>query len=48
MTSPPRATARSSFRPEFQALNKQIGQVGTFAGILGILTIYVMTANPFL
>jgi uncharacterized membrane protein len=33
---------------EFQALNRQLGQVGTFAGILIILTIYVMTAKPFL
>ncbi len=33
---------------EFQALNRQVGQVGTFAGILIILTIYVMTAKPFL
>lgn len=36
------------FSSEFQALNKQLGQVGTFAGILIILTIYVMTAKPFL
>ena len=40
--------AEVKFSPEFQALNKQIGQVGMFAGILGILTIYVMTAKPFL
>ena len=33
---------------EFQALNRQVGQVGTFAGLLIILTIYVMTAKPFL
>lgn len=33
---------------EFHALNRQVGQVGTFAGILIILTIYVMTAKPFL
>lgn len=34
--------------PEFQALNKRIGQVGTATGLLIILTIYVMTAKPFL
>lgn len=33
---------------EFQALNKRVGQVGTFAGLLVIITIYVMTAKPFL
>jgi hypothetical protein len=33
---------------EFHALNRRVGQVGTFAGILIILTIYVMTAKPFL
>jgi uncharacterized membrane protein len=33
---------------EFNALNKQVGQVGTGLGIFLILTIYVMTAKPFL
>lgn len=33
---------------EFQALNRRVGQVGTLAGILVIITIYVMTAKPFL
>lgn len=33
---------------EFQALNKQVGMVGTIVGIFIILTIYVMTAQPFL
>jgi hypothetical protein len=33
---------------EFHALKRRVGQVGTFAGILIILTIYVMTAKPFL
>ena len=33
---------------DFQALNKQLAKVGTFAGVLIILTIYVMTAKPFL
>ena len=34
--------------PEYQALSKQLGQVGMFAGLVVILTIYVMTAKPFL
>ena len=33
---------------EFQALNGQVAKVGTAAGILILLTIYVMTAKPFL
>lgn len=33
---------------EFQALNGQIAKVGTAAGILILLTIYVMTTKPFL
>lgn len=33
---------------EFNALNQRLAQVGTIAGILVILTIYVMTAKPFL
>jgi hypothetical protein len=33
---------------EYQALSKQLGQVGMFAGLVVILTIYVMTAKPFL
>ena len=33
---------------EFQALNQQIGKVGMAVGIFTILTIYVMTAKPFL
>ena len=36
------------FSAEFQALNGQIAKVGTAAGILIILTIYVMAAKPFL
>jgi hypothetical protein len=35
------------FSAEFQALNKQVGKVGTVAGLIVILTIYVMTAQPF-
>lgn len=33
---------------EFQALNGQVAKVGTATGILILLTIYVMTAKPFL
>lgn len=33
---------------EFSALNQQLARVGTFTGILVILTIYIMTAKPFL
>lgn len=36
------------FSAEFDAVNAKIGQVGMFAGIITILTIYVMTAKPFL
>ena len=31
-----------------QALGQQIGMVGAFMGVLVILTVYVMTAKPFL
>ena len=33
---------------EFNGLSSQIAKVGTAAGIVIILTIYVMTAKPFL
>ncbi len=33
---------------EAQALGQQIGKVGAFLGLLVIITIYVMTAKPFL
>ena len=32
---------------EFEAVNKRLGQVGGAAGLLVVLTIYVMTAQPF-
>jgi hypothetical protein len=32
---------------EFEAVNKRLGQVGGAAGLLIVLTIYVMTAQPF-
>lgn len=33
---------------EFHSLSARVGQVGTILGVLGILTIYFMTAKPFL
>ena len=33
---------------EFNGLSSQIAKVGTVAGVVIILTIYVMTAKPFL
>ena len=33
---------------EAQALGQKIGMVGAFMGVLVILTVYVMTAKPFL
>jgi hypothetical protein len=43
--SEPGATRLSE---EYQVLNRQVGKVGTLAGLLVIVTIYVMTAKPFL
>jgi hypothetical protein len=34
--------------PEFHELNRQVGQVGMAAGLLVLLTVYVMVAKPFL
>jgi hypothetical protein len=42
------ADGRVELSPEFQALNRRVGQVWTFVGVLVIITIYVMTAKPFL
>lgn len=36
------------FSSEFQALNAQVGKVGTVVGVVVLLTVYVMTAKPFL
>jgi uncharacterized membrane protein len=33
---------------EFHELNRKVGQVGMFAGLLVLLTVYVMVAKPFL
>jgi uncharacterized membrane protein len=34
--------------PEFEALSRRIGQVGTLAGIIVVVTIFFMTYKPFL
>lgn len=34
--------------PEFEALGQRVGQVGTFAGLLVVVTIFFMTYKPFL
>jgi uncharacterized membrane protein len=34
--------------PEFEALGQRIGQVGTLAGVIVIVTIFFMTYKPFL
>ncbi len=34
--------------PEFEALGQRIGQVGTLAGIIVVVTIFFMTYKPFL
>ena len=33
---------------DYMALSKRTGQIGTFAGLLVIITVYFMTAKPFL
>jgi uncharacterized membrane protein len=34
--------------PEFEALGQRIGQVGTLAGVIVIVTVFFMTYKPFL
>lgn len=34
--------------PEFEALGQRIGQVGTLAGVLVIVTVFFMTYKPFM
>jgi hypothetical protein len=34
--------------PEFEALGQRIGQVGTLAGVLVVVTIFVMAYKPFM
>jgi hypothetical protein len=40
--------AGDTLSPEFEALSKQYGQVGTAAGILVVLTIFFMVDKPFM
>jgi Predicted integral membrane protein (DUF2269) len=34
--------------PEFEALGKQIGQIGTLAGVIVVVTIFFMAYKPFM
>jgi uncharacterized membrane protein len=40
--------AGDTLSPEFEALSKQYGQVGTIAGVLVVLTIFLMSYKPFM
>jgi uncharacterized membrane protein len=40
--------AGDALSPEFEALSQRIGQVGTFAGILVVVTVFFMTYKPFM
>jgi uncharacterized membrane protein len=40
--------AGDTLSPEFEALSKQYGQVGTLAGVLIIVTIFFMVYKPFM
>lgn len=40
--------AGDTLSPEFEALSKQYGQVGTMAGILVVVTIFFMVDKPFM
>jgi hypothetical protein len=40
--------AGEALSPEFEALGQRIGQVGTIAGILVMVTIFFMTYKPFM
>lgn len=40
--------AGDSLSPEFEALGQRIGQVGTLAGLIVVVTIFFMTYKPFL
>ncbi len=41
-------TGEVEFGPEFERANAGLAKVGSLAGILIVLTVYVMTAKPFL
>ena len=40
--------AGDALSPEFQALGQRIGQVGTLAGLIVVVTVFFMTYKPFL
>ena len=40
--------AGDTLSPEFEALGQRIGQVGTLAGVIVVVTIFFMTYKPFL
>jgi uncharacterized membrane protein len=40
--------AGDTLSPEFEALGQRIGQVGTLAGVIVIVTIFFMTYKPFM
>ena len=40
--------AGDTLSPEFEALGQRIGQVGTLAGVIVVLTIFFITYKPFL
>ena len=40
--------AGDELSPEFEALGQRIGQVGTLAGVIVVVTIFFMTYKPFL
>ena len=40
--------AGDTLSPEFEALGQRIGQVGTVAGILVVVTIFFMVYKPFM
>jgi hypothetical protein len=40
--------AGETLSPEFEALGQRIGQVGTLAGVLVVVTIFVMAYKPFM
>ena len=42
------AALEQGHEEEAQALGQKIGMVGAFMGVVVILTVYVMTAKPFL
>jgi len=40
--------AGDTLSPEFEALGQRVGQVGTLAGVIVVVTVFFMTYKPFL